>query len=264
MVVTHGEFNILGCVEVVGPRGRMELTSARQRALVAALALHPGAVVPSWRLVEALWGERPPRTAVRSLHSHVARLRPGLDACGLGGVLQTRDPGYVLAAQPSTVDAWRFEQDAQAGRASLVSGLPDAAAEVLGKALSLWRGGALADAEPTGWTAAQANRLEELRQVAIEDRCEALLCLSRYGDALVELERLLTGDSTRERPVGLHMIALCGYGRPAEALDAFQRLRVRLADELGVDPSPELAELHTAMLRGVAPAQLRAPGSVAG
>ncbi len=263
-MATGGEFNILGCVEVVGPGGRLALTSSRRRALVAALALHPGAVVPTWRLVEALYGERPPRTAVRSLHSHVARLRPGLDACGLGGVLQTHDPGYLLAAEPSIVDAWRFEQDAQAGRTSLTAGQADAAAEVLGKALSLWRGGALADAEPTGWTAAQANRLEELRQVAIEDRCEALLCLGRYGDALVELERLLTADATRERPVGLHMIALCGYGRVAEALDAFQRLRARLADELGVDPSPELAELHTAVLRGVAATDLRAPGSVAG
>jgi DNA-binding SARP family transcriptional activator len=264
MALTHGQFDILGCVEVAGPRGRLRLTSARQRALVAALALHPGAVVPNWRLVEALWGERPPRTAVRSLHSHVARLRPGLDACGMGGVVQTRFPGYLLSAEPSTVDAWRFEQDAQAGRASLAAGHPETAIEVLAKALSLWRGSALADAEPAGWTAAQASRLEELRQVAVEDWCEALLCLGRYGDALVELDRLVPADSTRERPVGLHMIALSGSGRGTEALDAFQRLRRRLADELGVDPSLELVDLHTAMLRAVAPADLRAPGSVAG
>src|SRR4029453_13674619 len=96
-VGSPGEFNILGCIEVVGPRGRPELTSGRQRALVAALALQPGVVVPQWRLVEALWGERPPRTAIRSLHSHVARLRFALDTCGLGGVLQTRGPGYMLA-----------------------------------------------------------------------------------------------------------------------------------------------------------------------
>jgi DNA-binding SARP family transcriptional activator len=241
LVASQGEFNILGCLEVKGPSERLRLSSNRQRALVAALALQPGAVVPTWRLVEALWGERPPRTAVRSLHSHVARLRLQLDACGLRGVVQTRDPGYLLAAEPSVVDASRFEEHAQLGRTSLASGLAGAAADILVKGLNLWRGDALADAEPTGWTAAQAIRLGELRQVAMEDRCEALLCLGRYGDALVELDRLLVADSVRERLVGLRMIALCGAGRVAEALDAFQRLRGRLGDELGVDPSPEVS-----------------------
>jgi tetratricopeptide (TPR) repeat protein len=161
------------------------------------------------------------------------------------------------------VDASRFEEHAQLGRTSLASGLAGEAAEILVKGLNLWRGEALADAEPTGWTAAQAIRLGELREVATEDRCEALLCLGRYGDALVELDRLLVADSVRERLVGLRMIALCGAGRVAEALDTYQRLRVRLGDELGVDPSPELGDLHTAILRGVSVADLRAPGTVA-
>jgi DNA-binding SARP family transcriptional activator len=259
-----GEVNILGCVEIAGRNGRLELPSSRQRCLVAALALQPGTVVPTWRLVEALWGEHPPRTAVRSLHSHVARLRLGLAACGLGDMVQTREPGYLLAADPHMVDAWRFEQEAQAGRACLGSGLTDAAAEALAKSLTLWRGVALADAEPTGWTAAQANRLDELRQAVTEDRCEALLALGRHSEALVELERLMAADSARERLVGLHMIALSRYGRVAESLAAFQRLRRRLAHELGVDPSPELGELHTALLRGVTGADLRAPGSALG
>jgi DNA-binding SARP family transcriptional activator len=105
-VSSGSAFGILGCVEVVGPRGRAEALGARHRALVAALALQPGVVVPCWRLVEALWGERPPRTALRSLHSHVARLRLLLEACGLGGVLQTREPGYLLAVDPQTFEWW--------------------------------------------------------------------------------------------------------------------------------------------------------------
>lgn len=259
---SQGEFRILGCVEVTGPGGRLDLASGRQRAVVAALALEPDTVVATWRLVEALWDERPPRTALRSLHSHVARLRLGLDACGLGGVLETRDPGYLLAADPSTVDAWRFERDAQRARADLAAGKAEAALGAFADALGLWRGEALADAQPAGWTAVQAHRLEDLRRAVLADRCEALLCLGRHGDAVLEAERLLAGGATSERLVGLHMIALCGAGRAAAALESFQRLRRGLADELGVDPSPELADLNTAVLRGVAVAELRAPGSV--
>lgn len=256
------EFRILGCVEVSGPGGRVELASSRQRSVAAALALQPDAVVATWRLVEALWGERPPRTALRSLHSHIARLRLGLDACGLGGVLQTRDPGYVLATDPSTVDAWRFERDVRAARTDLAAGMADAALGVLAGALSLWRGEALADAQPAGWTAVQASWLEDLRRAAMADRCEALLCLGRHGDAVAEAERLLAVAGTSERVAGLHMLALYGAGRATEALESFQRMRRCLADELGVDPSPDLADLHTAVLRGVPVGALRAPGSV--
>ncbi|WP_026185003.1 AfsR/SARP family transcriptional regulator [Salinispora vitiensis] len=258
------EVNILGGVEVIGPRGRTELAGRRHRALVAALALRPGAVLPLWRLVEALWGERPPRTAVRSLHSHVARLRLALDASGLGGILQTREPGYLLAIDATAVDAYRFEQQTRAARDGVAAGMAGWAADVLAQALELWRGEALADADPVGWTAAEAARLADLRLAAQMDRCEVLTCLGRPDEALGDIERLLAADPTRERLVGLRMLALTASGRPTEALNAYQRLRVRLAEELGVDPSPELADLHTALLRGAAPGELRAPGTVLG
>lgn len=258
------EVNILGGVEVIGPRGPAKLVGRRHRALMAALALRPGAVLPLWRLVEALWGERPPRTAVRSLHSHVARLRLALDASGLGGVLRTREPGYLLAIDATVVDACRFEQQTRAARDGLAAGMASWAADALEQALDLWRGEALADAEPIGWTAAEAARLEDLRLAARLDHCELLTCLGRPDEALGEVERLLAADPTRERLVGLRMLALAGSGRQTEALNAYQRLRVRLADELGVDPSPELADLHTALLRGAAPGELRAPGTVLG
>src|SRR5688572_25119910 len=99
----------------MGPQGRTPPLSGRHRALIAALALQPGVVVPYWRLTEALWGEQPPRTAVRSLHSHVARLRLVLESAGLGGMLQTREPGYLLAVEPAMVDAGRFEAGLRQG-----------------------------------------------------------------------------------------------------------------------------------------------------
>ncbi len=252
-------------MEVVGPRGRTGPLGGRHRALVAALSLQPGAVVPTWRLVEALWGDRPPRTALRSLHSHVARLRLVLEGCGLDGVLQTREPGYVFHVEPETVDAGRFEREVRSIRSGLASGSLTGTTESFSAALSLWRGPALADAEPKGWTAAEAVRLEGLRSAVLADRCETMLALGRFGEALGEAERLLHEDPLRERLVGLHMIALWGCGRPADALAGYQRLRAALADELGVDPSRELEDLHTSMLRGsTAAAQMRAPGSVIG
>ncbi|GGM30440.1 SARP family transcriptional regulator [Dactylosporangium sucinum] len=236
---------ILGAVEVVGPHGRAELTGGRHRALVGALALQPGAVVPTWRLVEALWGEEPPRTALRSLHSHVARLRQALSRCGLDGVVQTREPGYALCVDPADVDAARFERAVE----TVHSGAQDPAA-VLREALDLWRGPALADADPAGWVAAEAERLERLRRAALADRCEALLAAGRSAEALTEAERLVAAEPLQERVAGLHMLALARCGRTAEALEAYRRLREALAEELGVDPSPELSELHTALLRG--------------
>ncbi len=220
--------------------------------------------MPRRRLVEALWGEDPPRTAVKSLHSHVARLRIVLEKCGAGGVLQTRGQDYALCVDPVSVDAGRFEQQLQSIRKGLSKGEVEEALDALAHALGLWRGEALADAEPTGWMAAEAARLDGLRSAALADRCEAMLSLGHYGPALSEVERLLATDPLRERLTGLHMIALWGCGRPAEALDAYQRLRQDLAEELGVDPSQELQGLHTSMLRGVAAGELRAPGSVVG
>ena len=107
---------VLGPVIVTGAGGAALLVGARQRAVVGLLALNPGTVVPTWRLVDGLWGEEPPRTAVKSLHSHVARVRQAFDACGLGDVLVTKSTGYALAVEPEAVDAWRFEECARRGR----------------------------------------------------------------------------------------------------------------------------------------------------
>ncbi|MFK3983258.1 AfsR/SARP family transcriptional regulator [Micromonospora sp. NPDC050397] len=241
---------LLGPVEVVGPAGPALLVGARQRAVVGLLALKAGTVVPQWRLVDALWGQRPPRTAVKSLHSHIARVRSALTLCGLPDVLVTRDSGYALRLAPETVDAIRFEEYARRGREDLAAGEPARAVAGLRAGLGLWRHEvALADAEPTGWGAAEVDRLGEVRLVAVEDRWDAELRLGRHAVAVGELERLLVEYPSRERLVGLFMLALYRSGRQTDALDAYQRLRVGLAEEFGVDPGPDLARLHTRILR---------------
>lgn len=219
---TTGEVRILGPVEVCGPHGRAVLTGTRQRSIVAVLALRAGKPVPVDRLVDVLWGENPPRTAVRSLHSHVARVRQALADCGLPGALRTEPGGYRLDA---AVDAQLFDRT---------------------RDLALWRGEPLTGTELHGWGLAEVDRLRERHVAALEAFwCERL----DRPDAAEELERLVAAHPTRERPVGLLMRALHLGGRHAEALEVFRALRRRLADELGADPGPDLVALHTAILR---------------
>lgn len=240
---------ILGPIEAAGVDGPAVLSGARQRALLAVLAVHAGTVVHQSRLIDALWGWDPPRTAVKTLHSHIARVRQALDACGLPAALHTRHAGYLLDIPALEVDAHLFESMVASARRHLGDSVPETAARELRAGLALWRGDALADGEPTGWAAAEAARLNEVRLCAEEDLWEAELRLGHHREAVGELERLLVGHPHRERLVGLSMLALYRCGRPAEALDTYRRLRVHLADELGADPGPDLQRLHTAILR---------------
>ncbi|WP_258948668.1 AfsR/SARP family transcriptional regulator [Lentzea californiensis] len=222
MLGTGGEVRILGPVEVCGPHGLAVLTGARQRSIVAVLALRAGTPVSVDCLVDVLWGEDPPRTAVRSLHSHVARLRQALADCGLPGALMTKPGGYQLDA---SVDAVTFERT---------------------RDLSLWRGEPLAGTELFGWGRAEIDRLRDQRIAALETYWGERL---DGRNAIEELERLVVGHPTRERLVGLLMRALHLGGRHADALQVFRRLRHRLADDLGADPGPDVTALHTAILR---------------
>jgi DNA-binding SARP family transcriptional activator/tetratricopeptide (TPR) repeat protein len=241
---------VLGPVGAVGPGGPATLVGARQRTLLALLALNAGTVVPCARLVDALWGDDPPRTAVRTLHSHVSRVRQALEACGLPGALLTRDPGYLLDLPRDQVDAHRFEDAVREARVCLDGGAPDRAAALLDEGLAWWRGDALADGAPDGWGRAEAERLAEIRLTATEDLWDARLRLDRHAEAVAELERLVAAHPTRERLVGLLMLALVHRGRHVEALDRYRRLSTHLADEFGVDPGPRVRELHAAILRG--------------
>ncbi|MFG2001030.1 BTAD domain-containing putative transcriptional regulator [Spirillospora sp. NPDC048911] len=239
------QFGILGPVEARRDGRPVPVGGPRVRALLALLALDAGRLVPSERLIDGLYGEEPPSGAANALQSQVSRLRRGLGAAEL---VEGRTTGYRLAIDPEDVDVHRFGRLVKEGRGALAGGNHAAAAELLREALGLWRGPALADLTAP-FVAGQAARLEELRIAAIEDRAEAELGLGDYA-VLPLLQELVAEHPLRELTHGLLMRALYGSGRQAEALSVYEDVRERLAEELGADPSAELAEVHLAILRG--------------
>jgi class 3 adenylate cyclase/DNA-binding winged helix-turn-helix (wHTH) protein len=221
--------------------GRPVSLRPKQRALLAALALRAGETISIDRLIDDLWGERPPATATASLQNAVSLTRRALG----DGVLVTRGGGYALAVEPERVDALHFERllaDAQSARGEQRSA-------TLRHALALWRGAALADLAFEPFAAAEAPRLDELRLSAREQLAEVELTLGRHEAVLSELAALVESSPFRERPRALLMLALYRSGRQAEALEAFQTTRRVLREELGLEPSPALRALQQAMLR---------------
>ncbi|MEU6742307.1 AfsR/SARP family transcriptional regulator [Streptosporangium sandarakinum] len=247
-------FAILGPLEVRRGDEPVEISGSRLRALLVLLLLDAGRTVPAGRLIAGIWDDRPPAAAGNALQALVSRLRAALAA--ERGTVEAVASGYRLAVERDRVDAHRFTRLAAEGRAALSAGAPAEAAAVLRAALGLWRGPALADlADPTGddavtVTAAAVTRLEALRLAAVEDRVEADLLLGRRAEAAAELPGLIAAHPLRERFHGQLMRALYGAGRRVEALAAYEAAREVFARELGADPSPDLAGLHLAMLRG--------------
>ncbi|MEV0649543.1 BTAD domain-containing putative transcriptional regulator [Phytomonospora sp. NPDC050363] len=217
----------------------------RPRTLLALLLLDAGHVVPTERLLDGLYGDRPPEGAANALQSQVSRLRRRLR----GAPIEFHPAGYRLAVDPEDVDALRFTRLATEGRRALQAGDHARASALLHEALGLWRGPALADVDASAQAEAHATRLEGARLAAVEDRVEADLALGRTGGLAAELGTLTAADPLRERLRALHMRALAAEGRQAEALRVFEETRELLADELGADPSAELTATHTAILR---------------
>ncbi|MGH9036680.1 MAG: BTAD domain-containing putative transcriptional regulator, partial [Acidimicrobiia bacterium] len=244
------EVRLLGAPEVLVAGTVVQIGSAKQRALLAALALEPGAVLSPERLVDVLWGEDPPESAAGTLRSLVYRLRKALAAADgdESEPLRGRGSGYVLDVEPEAVDADRFERLSATGRDALAAGDPRLAADVLRTALDLWRGPALG--ELASWPAfgATARRLDEARLDVTEDLVEAELALDRPGDALARLEVHVAAQPLRERAWGQLMLALYRLGRQVDALRAYQEVRAVLAEELGIEPTPALRELEMAIL----------------
>jgi DNA-binding SARP family transcriptional activator len=244
-------FGILGPTQVWHADGREVTVGGRRlRALLALLLLDAGKVVTAERLIDGLYGGNPPGDAANALQSQVSRPRQLLrDQDRPGGPVESHPAGYRLAVQPDEVDARRFERLAAQGRRALAAGEAPRAAALLREALGLWRGPALADLEGLPFAQAQAVRLEELRVGAVEDRVEAELTLGGQPTLVAELEQLVAAYPLRERLRGQLMRALYAAGRQAEALAAFEEARRTLAEELGADPSAELAAVHLAVLR---------------
>lgn len=233
------QIGILGSFEVRADDGAVaDVPGARLRGLLIALALDPGRVVPKATLVDWIWGENPPADAANALQRLVSRLRKVLPD---GAAVEGRPAGYRLTVDPDAVDAVRFER--------LVTQAGDDVRQ-LRAALALWRGAAMQDVGLTESAAfdAAVTRLEGLRLAALEDRFDAE---TEFGQSVVtELTDLVAAHPARERLVGALMRGLVATGRDTEALRVYERTRETLADELGVDPSPELAALHVALLRG--------------
>ncbi|MFB9200155.1 BTAD domain-containing putative transcriptional regulator [Nonomuraea spiralis] len=236
---------LLGPFEVRNPQGAMvEVPGVRLRALLAALALEPGRIVTRARLVDWIWGQRPPADEVNALQALVSRLRRVLPE----GVIEADSGGYRLAVPSDAVDVCRFEHLVGQARAAE----PAARADLLHSALALWRGTPMADIalQDSDTFDAVVARLDDLHLAALGDRIDADLRLGRGAELVSELTGLVATYPLREGLVAALMRALAEAGRGNEALTVYQRTRERLADELGADPSAELSALHTALLRG--------------
>jgi predicted ATPase/DNA-binding SARP family transcriptional activator len=222
------EYGLLGPVQAVRDGRPVALGGPRQRAVLARLLLAPGRAVPAGTLADEVWGGTPPPSAGKTLQKYVSELRHALGA----DALVTVGGGYLAHGD---VDVARFEQ-------LLTDGDAD-------RALELWRGDALGDLPDVPFVAAERARLEELRLVAVERRAEAGLHAGRHAEVVAGLVELAGAHPAREHLTGLLMLALYRSGRQVEALDAFQRHRRRLGEELGLEPAEELIALEQAILR---------------
>ena len=217
---------------------------AKQRALLALLALRPGQPVSADRLIDVLWGDGQAANPANALQAQIGQLRRTL---GPAAILTT-EAGYALDAGPEDVDVVRFEQLVAQGRRLAEAGQPADASAALGEALGLRRGEPLADFTYAGFFDAERARLDELTLVAIETRAGADLALGRHGELAAELEPWCRAHPLRERLWELLILALYRAGRQAEALAAYTGVRDRLAGELGIDPSPSLRDLQARIL----------------
>ncbi|MFJ9818544.1 ATP-binding protein [Streptomyces sp. NPDC101151] len=237
-------FGILGGTQVWGDDGALvPLGGPARRALLTLLLIRPGEAVPADRLAEGTGPDGAP--SAHALQSQVSRLRAALAGAA---VIERTGAGYRLLADADDVDAGRFERLAAEGRVALREGDAEGAVTALRAALRLWRGPALADLADVEQGRAPAVRLEELRLTALEDRIEAELILGEHRAVVPELRELLGRHPLRERFAALLMRALFADGGQAEALLVYEQVRSHLAEELGTDPSAELAALHRELL----------------
>ncbi len=240
-------FRILGPLEFRSGETWSGIGAPKWRALLAVLLLNHGQVVSTDRLTDELWGDEPPANPANLIATYVHRLR-GLIGDPDGRVLVTRAPGYQVVVSPDELDTARFARLVTAGRKALAGGEAARAVELLTEALDLYRGPPLADVPFSELVATEADRLEESRVVALGLRIEAEIECGDAGGVVGELLRLTADHPLREELWALLMRALRTAGRQAEALEAYERARKVIGDELGVDPGPSLRLLHQEIL----------------
>jgi DNA-binding SARP family transcriptional activator/ABC-type branched-subunit amino acid transport system substrate-binding protein len=241
-------FNVLGPLEVLAGDSPLTLPAGKQRVLMAALLVEPNRAVSADLLIDRLWGGQPGSAAAKNLQVLVSQLRKVLADDGEGPIA-TVSSGYLLRVAPGATDVERFEELVAHARDQLDGGRPRDAERSLDEALALWRGGAYQDVAYEDFARDEIARLEDRRLHAIEQRFEAMLAGGRHADAVASLERTVADHPLRERLTGQLMLALYRCGRQAESLEAFERIRRRLGEELGIEPGPALHDLQLAILR---------------
>ena len=243
------DFRILGPLEALDEGREVALGGSKQRALLALLLLHANETLSTDRLIDELWGERPPATAAKTVQVHVSRLRKALGRTGgRRRARVTREHGYELQVDPEQLDAHRFERLSPRAAPSSPPAGPGAAAATLEEALALWRGRPLADLAYEPFAQREIARLDELRVATLELLIEAKLALGRHAEVVGLLEALIGEHPYRERLRAQLMLALYRSDRQADALQAYQEARSRSSEELGIEPGERLRELERAIL----------------
>jgi len=254
-------FRLLGPLRLWNGSAWTPVRAAQQRVVLALLAIEAGQVVATDRLIDEIWGDRPPRAAASVVRGYVMRLRRQLGG-GRDGPLVTAASGYQLTIDTDEIDVCVFDGLVAEGRRALSGGEHETALEHLAQALALWQGPPLADVPAAPSVAAQARRWEEDRLAALEDWLGAHLELGRHQDVLSDLHRLVDEHPLRERCWAYLMQALYRSGRRADALECFQRARRVLIAELGLEPGAQLRSLQRAILSDAAAAVSLVPAQL--
>jgi DNA-binding SARP family transcriptional activator len=242
------DFRILGPLEVLNEGHAVALGGSKQRSLLALFLVHANETLTTDRLIDELWGDRPPATAVKNVQMQVSRLRKALAAGAGRELVMTRERGYELELDPERLDSNRFKRLLDEGRRELAGGHPKRAAAALEAALAMWRGAPLADLAYEPYAQREIARLEDLRVGAFEQLIEAKLALGGHAEVVSQLESLIAEHPYRERLRAQLMLALYRCDRQADALQAYQDARRQLVEELGIEPGERLRELERAIL----------------
>lgn len=242
------EFRILGTLEVLAEGEPLALGTLKERMVLATLLLHANEVVPRARLIEELWGASPPATATKAVNVYLSKVRKTLARQG-DVRIATVTAGYRLEVEPEHLDTAHMKRLLAHARECAAAGELERAAELFQQALALWRGPTLADLPFESLGRGEVEQLDELRLAALMDRIDCDLALGRHEDVLGELQLLVREHPLQERLRGQQMLALYRAGRQADALDAYQRTRHVLVEELGIEPSTALQRLQQGILR---------------
>ncbi|GLZ02169.1 AfsR/SARP family transcriptional regulator [Actinoplanes sp. NBRC 103695] len=256
------DFGILGELHARAARHVRTPRPAKQRALLALLLLHHDELMPTGSIIDALWAERPPRSARAALQMHVTGVRRALHPGAPGpatSVLETRPRGYLLRLGAGSLDLRDFRRQAATGHAQLAAGDCAAAADAFHAALSLWRGPALADLTGDALDP-HIDRLECERLTTLQARIGADLCQGRSAQVIGELVELCARHPLIESLHAQLMLASWLSGRGAQALEVFTRARRILIDEACIEPGPALRTLQQAILKAADPDAFRHHG----